>query len=44
MKPIFDGIADGLGVNDKRFIPAGLTCRPPDKSNGIVVVRLWQEG
>lgn len=44
MKPIFDGIADGLGVNDKRFIPAGHVVRAADKANGIVVIRLWQEG
>lgn len=44
MKPIFDGIADGLGVNDKRFVPYGIAVFPPDKATGYVAIRLWQEG
>lgn len=28
MKPYFDGIADGLKVNDKRFNPAFIFCEP----------------
>lgn len=42
MKPIFDGIADGLGVNDKRFTPAGYHVAPADKAKGYVVVKVWQ--
>lgn len=28
MKPIFDGIADALGVNDSRFLPCFEFCEP----------------
>lgn len=28
MKPYFDGIADGLGVNDRRFVPNFHFCEP----------------
>jgi hypothetical protein len=42
MKPIFDGIADGLGVNDKRFTPAGHHVAAADKAKGYVVVKVWQ--
>lgn len=38
MKPVWDGIADGLGVNDKRFLPSyhfALPCKP-----GCVVVSI----
>lgn len=42
-KPILDGLADALGVNDKRFVPImdadsfQKPCKP-----GCVVVELWQ--
>lgn len=38
MKPYFDGIADGLGVNDKRFVPVYYFCAPVKP--GRVEVRL----
>lgn len=44
MKPIFDGIADGLGVNDKQFVPVSILVSQPDKGAGYVVIRLWQDG
>jgi crossover junction endodeoxyribonuclease RusA len=28
MKPYFDGIADALGVNDKRFVPFFIFAQP----------------
>lgn len=28
MKPIFDGLADALKVNDRRFVPAYVFCEP----------------
>ncbi|AIT81621.1 hypothetical protein JI59_18550 [Novosphingobium pentaromativorans US6-1] len=28
MKPIFDGIADALKVNDRRFVPSFVFCEP----------------
>lgn len=28
MKPIFDGIADALKVNDRRFVPEYIYCEP----------------
>lgn len=28
LKPIFDGIADALGVNDKRFVPMFIFAQP----------------
>lgn len=28
MKPIFDGIAQALGVNDSRFVPTYVYCEP----------------
>lgn len=37
MKPYFDGIADALGVNDRRFLPHFLFCRP--EKRGRVEVR-----
>lgn len=36
MKPYFDGIADALGVNDKRFLPS-FEYRAPDKRSGVIV-------
>lgn len=38
MKPYFDGIADALGVNDKRFVPV-FDFRDPEKP-GRVEVRI----
>lgn len=38
MKPYFDGIAEALGVNDKRFLPRFLFCAPAKP--GRVEVRL----
>ncbi len=38
MKPYFDGIADALGVNDKRFLPT-YNFHPP-VAGGQVIVRL----
>jgi crossover junction endodeoxyribonuclease RusA len=38
MKPLFDGIADGLRVNDSRFLPAYQFAEPV--KNGKVVVTL----
>lgn len=40
MKPYFDGIADALGVNDSRFVPA-YEFSPPE-SPGKVVVEVVQ--
>lgn len=37
-KPIFDGIADALGVNDKRFLPRYRFCKP--EKPGRLEVRL----
>lgn len=43
MKPIFDGIADALGVNDVRFVPEFHFC--PVEAPGRVEVRLaWRSG
>lgn len=39
MKPIFDGIAQALGVTDKRFVPDFNFC-PVSKSSPRVEVRL----
>jgi len=39
MKAYFDGIADGYGVNDKRFVPQFYFCAP-DKADPRVEVRL----
>jgi crossover junction endodeoxyribonuclease RusA len=36
MKPIFDGIADALGVNDARFVPI-LDYRPPQKPGWVAI-------
>jgi crossover junction endodeoxyribonuclease RusA len=36
MKPVFDGIADALGVNDKRFVPA-YTFAPAEKPGRIEI-------
>ena len=36
MKPIFDGIADALGVNDSRFVPA-YTFAAPEKPGRIEI-------
>lgn len=37
-KPIFDGIADALGVNDRRFLPRYLFAEP--EAPGRIEVRL----
>lgn len=43
LKPILDGLADALGVNDKRFVPImdrasfNRACKP-----GKVVLEVWQ--
>lgn len=37
LKPIFDGIADALGVNDRRFVPS-YEFNAPDKPGRIEVV------
>lgn len=39
LKPIIDGIADALGINDKRFHPHFFFC-PIDRQNGRVEVRI----
>ena len=36
MKPVFDGIADALGVNDSRFVPA-YTFAAPEKPGRIEI-------
>ncbi|NQX93438.1 MAG: RusA family crossover junction endodeoxyribonuclease [Erythrobacter sp.] len=43
LKPIFDGIADALGVNDKRFVPImdRASFNRPSKP-GRVVLEVWQ--
>jgi crossover junction endodeoxyribonuclease RusA len=38
MKAYFDGIADALGVNDKRFVPHFYFCKP--EKPGRVEVRI----
>lgn len=38
-KPYFDGIADALGVNDRRFLPS-YSFAEPDKANPRVEVEL----
>lgn len=35
-KPLFDGIADALGVNDKRFVPA-FTFAEPEKPGRVEI-------
>jgi crossover junction endodeoxyribonuclease RusA len=37
-KPYFDGIAQGLGVNDKRFLPSGYNIGENVKGGNVVVV------
>lgn len=39
LKPVFDGIADYLGVNDARFVPAYHFC-PVDRKNPRVEIRM----
>lgn len=39
MKPYIDGIADGLGINDKRFLPSYAFCEP--EKPGRVEVTVW---
>ncbi len=41
MKPYLDGIADALGVNDKRFLPAYHFAEPVP--NGKVIITFWEE-
>ena len=41
LKPLIDGIADALGVNDKRFLPAYYFC-PIDRENPRIEVRVAQ--
>ena len=36
MKPIFDGIADALGVNDSRFLPS-YHFHAPEKPGAVIV-------
>lgn len=36
MKPYFDGIADALGVNDRRFVPA-YSYAPPEKPGRVEI-------
>lgn len=36
MKPIFDGLADALGVNDARFVPA-FEFHPPQKPGRVEI-------
>ena len=36
-KPYFDGIAEAMGVNDKRFLPAGYYVCEPVKGGKVVV-------
>ena len=38
MKPIFDGIADALGVNDSRFVPEYVFAEP--EKPGCVIVEI----
>lgn len=40
MKPVFDGIADALGVNDSRFIPHYHFCAP--EKPGRIEIRIGQ--
>ena len=42
-KPYYDGIAEALGVNDKRFVPHFKFCLP-DKANPRVEVMLGKAG
>lgn len=41
MKPIFDGIADALGVNDKRFVSKFYFC-PVDKEDPRIEIRIGE--
>lgn len=36
-KPYFDGIAEAMGVNDKRFVPAGYHIREVVKGGKVVI-------
>jgi hypothetical protein len=36
-KPYFDGLAEGMGVNDKRFVPAGYYIREVVKGGKVVI-------
>lgn len=38
MKPYFDGIADALGVNDRRFLPSYEFCAPARHGKVVVTV------
>jgi len=38
-KPIYDGIADALGVNDARFLPS-FTFKPP-AAPGLLQILVW---
>lgn len=38
MKPYFDGIADALGVNDKRFVPAYHFAEPVKGGRVVIVI------
>lgn len=40
MKPIFDGLADALGVNDARFVPHFCFCKP--EKPGRLEIRIGQ--
>ncbi len=37
MKPYFDGIAEAMGVNDKRFVPAGYYIGENVKGGKVIV-------
>ena len=39
LKPAIDGIADAMGVNDRRFLPS-YHYRAPDKANAGVIVEI----
>lgn len=42
-KPIFDGLAIGLGINDKQFRPFLLDCQCADKVTPRVEITLYQK-
>jgi len=38
MKPYFDGIADALGVNDRRFVPAYHFAEPVKDAKVVILI------
>lgn len=38
MKPVFDGIADALGVNDRRFLPHFIFAEPCKPGKVVIVL------